>query len=83
DVGKFLRLFTDLGREEIERLEALEGAQINDAKIALANAATTLLHGAAAAAEAEAAAKAVFAGGASADALPTAIVPQAELEAGM
>ncbi|ABI78141.1 tyrosyl-tRNA synthetase [Hyphomonas neptunium ATCC 15444] len=83
DVGKFLRLFTDLGREEIERLEALEGSAINDAKIALANAATTLLHGAAAAAEAEAAAKAVFAGGASADALPTALVPQAELEAGM
>ena len=83
DVGKFLRLFTDLGREEIERLEALQDAEINDAKIALANAATTLLHGAAAAAEAEAAAKAVFAGGASADALPTATVPQAELEAGM
>ncbi len=83
DVGKFLRLFTDLGREEIERLEALQGAEINDAKISLANAATTLLHGAAAAAEAEAAAKAVFAGGASADALPTATVPQAELEAGM
>jgi len=83
DVGKFLRLFTDLGREEIERLEALEGAGINDAKIALANAATTLLHGEAAAKEAEAAAKAVFAGGASADALPTALVPQAELEAGL
>ena len=83
DVGKFLRLFTDLGREEIERLEALEGAAINDAKIALANAATTLLHGEAAAKEAEAAAKAVFAGGASADALPTATVPQAEIEAGI
>ncbi|WP_291201227.1 tyrosine--tRNA ligase [Hyphomonas sp.] len=83
DVGKFLRLFTDLGREEIERLEALEGAGINDAKIALANAATTLLHGVAAAKEAEAAAKAVFSAGASADALPTALVPQAELDAGM
>lgn len=83
DVGKFLRLFTDLGQQEIEALEALEGAQINDAKIALANAATTLLHGEAAAKEAEAAAKAVFAGGASADALPTATVPQAEIEAGM
>lgn len=83
DVGKFLRLFTDLPREEIEALEALKGAEINDAKIALANAATTLLHGAAAAQEAEAAAKAVFAGGASADALPTASVPQAELEAGI
>jgi len=83
DVSKFLRLFTDLGRDEIERLEALQGAEINDAKIALANAATTLLHGDAAAKEAEAAAKAVFAGGASADALPSALVPQAELEAGM
>lgn len=83
DVGKFLRLFTDLGREEIEQLEALKGAEINDAKIALANAATTLLHGEAAAKEAEAAAKAVFSTGASADALPTAHVPQADLEAGI
>jgi len=83
DVGKFLRLFTDLGQDEIVRLEALQGAEINQAKIALANAATTLLHGEAAAHEAEAAAKAVFSGGASADALPTVIVPQADLEAGM
>ncbi len=83
DVGKFLRLFTDLPQDEIVRLEVLQGAEINQAKIALANAATTLLHGAAAAAEARSAAKAVFGAGASADALPTAIVPQAELEAGM
>ena len=83
DTGRFLRLFTDLPQEEIVRLEALQGAEINQAKIALANAATTLLHGAAAAAEAEAAAQAVFSGGASADALPTAIIPQAELEAGL
>ncbi len=83
DVGKFLRLFTDLKQDEIMRLEALQGAEINDAKIALANAATTLLHGEAAAKEAEAAAKAVFSAGASADALPTALVPQAELDAGV
>lgn len=83
DTGKFLRLFTDLPRDEIERLEALQGAEINQAKIALANAATTLLHGEAAAKEAEAAARAVFSAGAAADALPTVNIPQAELEAGM
>ncbi len=70
DVGKFLRLFTDLPREEIEALEALEGAQINEAKIALANAATTLLHGEAAAKEAEAAAKAAFSGQGSLENIP-------------
>ncbi|WP_321489426.1 tyrosine--tRNA ligase [uncultured Hyphomonas sp.] len=79
DVGRFLRLFTDLSREEIERLEALEGAQINDAKVALANAATTLLHGEAAAKESEAAASAVFASGGTAAALPTVEIPSAEL----
>jgi tyrosyl-tRNA synthetase len=83
DVGRFLRFFTDLSHDEIVRLEALRGAEINDAKVALANAATALLHGDAAAKEAEAAAKAVFSAGASADALPTALVPQAELNAGM
>ena len=46
DVGRFLRLFTDLPLDEIARLETLEGAGINDAKKALADAATTLLHGA-------------------------------------
>jgi tyrosyl-tRNA synthetase len=79
DVGRFLRLFTDLSREEIERLEALEGAHINDAKVALANAATTLLHGEAAAKESEAAASAVFASGGTAAALPTVEIPSAEL----
>ena len=83
DVGRFLRFFTDLSQDEIARLEALKGAEINDAKVALANAATTLLHGEAAAREAEAAAKAVFGAGAAADALPTALVPQAELDAGL
>jgi tyrosyl-tRNA synthetase len=83
DVGRFLRLFTDLELGEIESLERLQGAEINDAKIALANAATTLLHGADAASKSAEAAKAVFGAGASADALPTVDVPQSELDAGM
>ena len=79
DVGRFLRLFTELPLEEIEALEKLEGAEINKAKIALANAATTMLHGEAAAKESEAAASAVFAGGGTAAALPTVEIPSAEL----
>lgn len=71
DVGRFLRLFTDVPLDEIARLEALEGAEINDAKVRLANEATTLLHGADAAREAEATAKATFAAGGTGDALPT------------
>ena len=46
DVGRFLRLFTDMPLDEIARLEALEGAEVNEAKKALADAATTMLHGA-------------------------------------
>ena len=57
--------------DEIARLEALEGAAINDAKVRLANEATTLLHGADAAREAEATAQATFAAGGAGDALPT------------
>jgi tyrosyl-tRNA synthetase len=83
DVGRFLKLFTDLPLGEIARLEALEGAEINAAKIALANAATSMLHGTDAARESEAAAAAVFAGSGTAEALPTADVPRADLEAGM
>ena len=71
DVGKFLKLFTDMPLGEIAKLEALEGAQINDAKIALANAATALLHGAEAAARAENTAKETFAGGGASTGLPT------------
>lgn len=71
DVGRFLRLFTDVPLDEIARLEALEGAAINDAKVRLANEATTLLHGADAAREAEATARATFAAGGAGDALPT------------
>ncbi|KJS37888.1 MAG: tyrosyl-tRNA synthetase, partial [Hyphomonas sp. BRH_c22] len=83
DVGRFLRLFTDLDLETITALDQLEGASINEAKVALANAATTLLHGAEAAAEAANAAAAVFGEGALSDALPTVEVSQAELSGGM
>ena len=60
DVGRFLRLFTDLPLDEIARLDTLPGSQINEAKKVLANEATTLLHGAGAAAEAELRAQKVF-----------------------
>ena len=71
DVGKFLRLFTDLPLDEIARLEALEGQEINDAKKALADAATAMLHGAAAATGAAETARKTFEEGAGGDGLPT------------
>ena len=80
DVGKFLRLFTDLPLDEIAKLEALEGAQINDAKVRLANEATTMLHGADAARDAEATAKTTFEQGGTAAGLPTFDVPGADIE---
>ena len=83
DVGRFLRLFTDLPLDEIARLEALPGAEINAAKKVLANAATTLLHGADEAAKAAGAAEAAFVQGALSDDLPTHEVPAADLEAGI
>ena len=70
DVGRFLRRFTDVPVEEIARLDALEGAEINDAKIVLATEATALLHGRDAADEAARTARQTFAGGAAAG-LPT------------
>ncbi len=70
DVGRFLRLFTDMPDDDIARLESLQGAEINDAKIALANAATTLCRGADAAERAETTARTTFAEGGSGDALP-------------
>jgi len=70
DVGRFLRLFTDLPLAEIERLETLPGAEINEAKKALADAATALCRGKAAAAAAAETARATFAG-AVGDDLPT------------
>ena len=70
NVGTFLRRFTDLPMEQVRKLEALEGAAINDAKVVLATEATALLHGRDAALNAKATAKSTFAGGAGDD-LPT------------
>lgn len=79
DVGKFLRLFTDMTESEVMRLEALEGADINTAKIALANAATTLLHGQEAAKTSETTAQQTFVSGQTAAGLPSVDVTSAEL----
>ena len=62
DVGRFLRLFTDLPLDEIARLESLPGAEINEAKIVLATEATSMLHGHAAAEAAAATARETFEG---------------------
>jgi tyrosyl-tRNA synthetase len=82
DVGKFLKLFTTLPMREINKLAALEGAEINEAKKALADAATALLHGADAAREAAETARKTFEEGAIAENLPTVEIPYGELEAG-
>jgi tyrosyl-tRNA synthetase len=70
DVGRFLRLFTDLPIDEIARLEALGGAEINEAKKRLADAATAMAHGEDAAREAAETARKTFEEGASGDSLP-------------
>ena len=71
DVGKFLRLFTDLPLAEITRLETLEGAEINAAKTVLANEVTKLVRGTDAATRAEATARETFAGGGAGEDLPS------------
>ena len=83
DVGRFLRLFTDLPLDEIARLEALGGADINEAKKILANEATALAHGREKSAAAAETARLAFEVGAAAESLPSVDVPQAELEAGV
>ena len=83
DVGRFMRLFTDLSMEQIAEYEALEGAAINEAKKALADAATTLLHGAEAAATARAAAENAFEKGQLSADLPTVELPAAEIYGAM
>jgi tyrosyl-tRNA synthetase len=82
DVERFLKLFTTLPLGEIEKLAALKGAEINEAKKALADAATTLLHGADAAHTAAETARRTFEEGAIAQNLPTVEVSHSELEAG-
>ena len=83
DVGRFLRLFTLLPLGEIARLEALGGAEINEAKKVLADEATRLLHGEGAARAAAQTARQTFEEGALADSLPSVDVPRAEFEAGL
>ncbi len=79
DVGKFLRLFTELSMEEITRLENLEGSQINSAKEVLANEATTMCHGADAAKQAAETARKTFAEGSGGGDLPSHVVEGSEI----
>ena len=83
DVGRFLKLFTELPLDEIARLAALEGSEINEAKKILANEATGLLHGSKAADEAAEASRRTFEEGTQADALPTITVSAVDLNAGI
>lgn len=83
DVGRFLRLFTDLPLNEIARLDALGGAEINEAKKILATEATALAHGAEQAALAAETARRAFEQGEAADTLPSVTVPHADLAAGI
>jgi len=83
DVGRFLRLFTDLPLGEIHRLESLGGAEINEAKKILANEATALAHGHEASIIAAETARRAFEEGEAADTLPSIDIARAELEAGI
>jgi tyrosyl-tRNA synthetase len=83
DVARFLKLFTTLPLGEIERLSALQGAEINEAKKALADSATTLLHGVDAARVAAETARQTFEEGAIAENLPSVEISRRELEAGI
>jgi tyrosyl-tRNA synthetase len=83
DVGRFLRLFTELPLRDIERLEQLRGSEINEAKKALATEATALLHGQAAAREAAESARRTFEQGGAGAALPAIDVEPSELAAGI
>jgi tyrosyl-tRNA synthetase len=82
DVVRFLKLFTVLPLDEIARLAALRGAEINEAKKVLATEATALVHGRAAAEEAAATARKTFEEGALAETLPTVEIAGGELDAG-
>ena len=83
DVGRFLKLYTELPVDECNRLGALEGSEINAAKIILANEVTTLLHGADAAQAAEATAREVFEKGGAGDDLPTLTLSADEIGDGI
>jgi tyrosyl-tRNA synthetase len=83
DVGRFLRLFTELPESEIVRLESLQGAELNEAKKALATEAAALCHGREAALEAAETARRAFEQGEAAAGLPTFEIERARLEAGI
>jgi len=83
DVGKFLKLFTELPVDDCTRLGALGGTEINEAKIVLANAVTTLCRGAEAASAAEATARDVFEKGGIGDDLPTLTLTAQEIGDGI
>jgi tyrosyl-tRNA synthetase len=83
DVGRFMRIFTDLPLAEIARLETLRGAELNEAKKILANEATALCHGRAAADQAGETARQTFEGAGVSANLPTVEVSSAEIDAGI
>jgi len=83
DVGRFLKLYTELPVEECDRLGALAGSEINAAKVILANEITGLLHGAEAAAAAEATAREVFEHGGVGEELPTLALSAEEVAEGI
>ena len=83
DTGRFLKLYTELPIEECDRLGALEGSEINSAKIILANEVTCLLHGPEAAKTAEATARDVFEKGGVGDDLPTLTLAASDLADGI
>jgi tyrosyl-tRNA synthetase len=83
DVARFLKLFTTLPLAEIDRLGKLQGAEINEAKKVLANEATALMHGRAAAEQADQTARKTFEEGALAESLPTIEFSKAELDKGV
>ncbi|WPO39725.1 tyrosine--tRNA ligase [Tardiphaga sp. 42S5] len=83
DVGRFLKVFTRLPLDEIAKLAALGGSEINEAKKILATEATAVVHGRDAANAAAETARKTFEEGALADSLPTVNIPQGELEAGV
>jgi tyrosyl-tRNA synthetase len=83
DVERFLKLFTELPLDEIARLAALRGAEVNEAKKVLATEATAILHGREAADAATEAARRTFEQGGIGDVLPTVEIPRAELAAGI